>query len=612
MTTTPRIPARRAHRPSGGLTRHLLLPAVLAAGMCASQESRGASWDFSEERLSRPEVISLTSASGQSAAYLPDGRLYVVWFEGSGAKSSMIRGLEQRAAGTWDGEPTRISLGDSLATNPSLAVGTAGDLHVAWEDGRHGNLEIYYRHRDGNGLWEPEQRLTVDVTPSESPVLGISPTGRLHLVWSEGSPGNPEIFHCWMDSGGAWSPALRLTNHPGASRTPALAMDPTGDLHLVWKDNLIDAVPGENEETTAIYYLKLAADGTPLGIPFRLHYNGWFSWQPTISRGEDGALHIFWWEDTGSASGIWYRRWLPGPGFGRAKEFYSTGSSNHSPRVAAAPDGTVNLVWEDYSYGNSEVSYRQIRPDTGWDVEATRLTVTTGPAQQPCILAGEGGRLDVVWSDATGGEFPSIRHLSGRTDNTTPVLLRDVSLTRDGDRLVLRWETSSEVDHAGFAVYAAQDADGEARRLNGDLITGGPRYELVVAPAALGDARCLKLVAVSRTGHVDVMAVLWVADAVPALPVADRLGPVHPNPCAGMLVIPVACEEAGDARLDLVDARGRLAGRLEIGRLPAGRSEITWNPRSLEGAPLAAGRYWLRLLRNGKPEARPAPVILIH
>ena len=76
----------------------------------------------------------------------------------------------------------------------------------------------------------------------------------------------------------------------------------------------------------------------------------------------------------------------------------------------------MNVVWEDLTYGNSDLYFRQITPQTGWDVENTRLTETLGATRGPCILADPGGDLHLLWSDTGAGEEPSIRYRSGRAD----------------------------------------------------------------------------------------------------------------------------------------------------------------------------------------------------
>jgi hypothetical protein len=61
--------------------------------------------------------------------------------------------------------------------------------------------------------------------------------------------GNDEIYYTKSTNGGDnWSLSQRLTWNPGRSGWPDIATDPSGNVHVVWQDE----TPG----TTQIYYKK--------------------------------------------------------------------------------------------------------------------------------------------------------------------------------------------------------------------------------------------------------------------------------------------------------------------------------------------------------------------
>ena len=43
--------------------------------------------------------------------------------------------------------------------------------------------------------WTPAKRLTWNTAGSGSPAIAVDPTGNLHLVWLDGRPGNYEIYY---------------------------------------------------------------------------------------------------------------------------------------------------------------------------------------------------------------------------------------------------------------------------------------------------------------------------------------------------------------------------------------------------------------------------------
>lgn len=595
----------------------LRLATILALMLlCGSTSTRAAVWTSEDVRLTPPGVLSLTAPGRQCLVRLPGQRLYAVWFQRSGASAAVIRGSERNDLGVWTTDPVTLSLGDSLARNPTLAVGPTGDLHLAWEDLRDGSEQIYYRHRTAEGQWEDEEAITNEDGESLDPVLGVGNTGRVHLLWSDAVSGNKEIYHCRRDPGGLFTAPLRLTNHPAQSIQPNFVLDPVGDLHLVWQDGILDGGPDINFNSE-VWYMLLDTDGTPRALPTRVSKALGYGSRPSLALGVDGSLHVVWSDgrDTAPANpsyfpmAIWYRRWLPGLGFGHEKRFAFSGVDHLNPTVATANDGTVNVVWEDYIHGNGELYFRQIHPDTGWDVQATRLTSTVGPTRAPGILADGDGTLHLIWSDAGSGEEGSVRYRSGQAGATTPVGLAASRLTPSAGGLRLEWTTTDEVDHAGFLLFLGEEVDGESRPV-GDLIRGGPGYSINLAPGDLVGATMLKLVALDRFGGLSTVAVFQLPDDLPDVVRQLNAGQVYPNPVRTALNLSFRLNAGGEVSVELFDILGRRVASESMGHKDPGDQSLTWDIASGQTGLLSAGRYLLRLTAPGGTASRS--ILIVH
>ncbi|HEX7879330.1 MAG TPA: hypothetical protein VF720_07965 [Candidatus Eisenbacteria bacterium] len=575
----------------------VVLVAALAGMWPGATEA--ALWTAVDTRLSSPGVLALTSPGGRTLVRLPGNRMYAVWYERTGPKAAVVRGAERNGFGEWSMDPVVLSLGDSLVRNPVLAAGPTGDLHLAWEDLRDGSEQIYYRHRTPLGAWEDEEAVTNDNGETLGPVLGVDANGRLHLIWSDAISGNKELYYCQRDAGGAFTPPVRLTNHPGESIQPNFAIDSAGDIQLVWQDGILDGGTDTNFNTE-IWYMPLDSDGVPRAQPVRVSRALGFSQKPNLAIGADGAIHFVWSDGRDSSptnpnyfpQAIWYRRWLPGLGFGHEKRFVFSGADHLNPTVATTPDGTVNIVWEDYILGNSELYYRQITPDTGWDVSPTRLTNTVGPTRGPSLLADGDGSLHLVWSDAGSGEEGSIRYRSGQAGGTTPVRLADARIEAIDNTLRISWRTSEEIDHDAFLLYAADAEDEEARALPG-LIRGGPDYTVTIARDSLAGAGLVKLVALDRFGALETVAVLLVPGQGGIGTASLRAGPVHPNPVRDVLRLSYDLDVTTPVEAMLFDVGGRRVAGVALGMQDAGRHILNWEMATL--ARPAAGRYYLRI-----------------
>jgi hypothetical protein len=105
--------------------------------------------------------------------------------------------------------------------------------------------------------WTTAQRLTWTPGQSYRPAIAIDSSNAIHVVWHDDTPGNEEVYYKRSTDGGtAWSAAQRLTWMPGASYNPTIAIDSSNAIHVVWQDD----TPG-NEE---VYY-KRSTDGAQPG-----------------------------------------------------------------------------------------------------------------------------------------------------------------------------------------------------------------------------------------------------------------------------------------------------------------------------------------------------------
>jgi len=97
--------------------------------------------------------------------------------------------------------------------------------------------------------WQPTKRLTWNSGSSGGPAIATDPSGNIHVVWSDKTPGNSEIYYKRSTDGGStWQSTKRLTWNSGDSRRPVVATDSGGNIHVVWEDDS----PGNLE----IYYKK--------------------------------------------------------------------------------------------------------------------------------------------------------------------------------------------------------------------------------------------------------------------------------------------------------------------------------------------------------------------
>jgi len=88
-----------------------------------------------------------------------------------------------------------------------------------------------------------------------------------------------------------------------------------------------------------------------------------------------------------------------------------------------------------------------------------------------------------------------------------------------------------------------------------------------------------------------------------ASPLASRarLLPAVPNPFNPTTRVRFELADTGDARVSIVDARGRVVRTLHSGRTQAGINEVVWRGESDRGGRVASGVFFVRLEVAGQP-----------
>lgn len=200
--------------------------------------------------------------------------------------------------GTSWGTDTALTSNSALSFYPSVAV-SGSIVHVAWEDNRDGNEEIYYKRSTDEGLsWAIDTRLTNATSISGNPTISVLGSD-VHVVWRDQRDGNDELYYKNSEDGGInWGTDIRLTNDPAFSLYPSIAL--CGSVvHVVWSDGR-----DLNEE---IYYKSSTDAGVSWRTDVRLTNNTDVSEHPSVTV-SGSALHVVWGDNRDANFEIYYKR----------------------------------------------------------------------------------------------------------------------------------------------------------------------------------------------------------------------------------------------------------------------------------------------------------------
>lgn len=157
-----------------------------------------------------------------------NGHVHAVWSDYSAELGRQAFLRSSRDGGiSWDAIEQVSVKPDGLVYEPTVTA-SGGDVHVVWDDRRHGNAEIYHRRWSADeASWSDEMRLTN--APGRSSRAHFALTGRaLHVVWYDQRDGNEEIYYkrnetgmlpASIESGSATTVLSRIVPNPFETET---------------------------------------------------------------------------------------------------------------------------------------------------------------------------------------------------------------------------------------------------------------------------------------------------------------------------------------------------------------------------------------------------------
>ena len=303
----------------------------------------------------------------------------------------------QAAQADWS-PAKRLTWTSADSFNPAIARDSQDAIHVVWDDSTPGNQEIYYRRStDGGVTWNPVQRLTWTTGWSYRPAIAIDSSDVIHVVWDDGTPGNSAVYYKKSTNGGeTWSAVKRLTWTSGNSLFLTIAVDSSEALHIAW----IDSTPGNDE----IYYKRSTDGGANWSAVKRLSWTSGNTWYPSVAADSGMAIYVAWTEYSPSDNEIHYRTSADrGETWGAVKRLTWTSGYSFNPDVAVDSSDATHVVWDDDTVGADEIYYRGSADGGASWSPMKRLTWTTGTSNYPAVAAGPSNTIHVVWHEAVMG-----------------------------------------------------------------------------------------------------------------------------------------------------------------------------------------------------------------
>ena len=110
---------------------------------------------------------------------------------------------------------------------------SSGAIHVVWSQATStGSYNVYYARRAANGSWSAPHNVSNVSGYSSEPQLAVGSDGTVHVIWSGDTGSNTGLFYAQRTPSGGWSTPQFVTT----GESPQLAVDNRGIVHLLWRD----------------------------------------------------------------------------------------------------------------------------------------------------------------------------------------------------------------------------------------------------------------------------------------------------------------------------------------------------------------------------------------
>jgi hypothetical protein len=309
------------------------------------------------------------------------GNIHVAWHDATDddgqGDSDIYYKFWNATSGAWNTTAyvSTESTGDSNI--PSLAVDSSGNVHIAWEDFTNhdgeGDWDIYYKFWNAtSGAWNTTAYVSTESTlGSKDPSLAVDSFGNVHIAWDDNTnddgQGDLDIYYkFWNATSGAWQTREYVsTESTGSAVQPSLAVDGLGNIHVAWEDNTDDDGQGD----TDIYYkFWNATSGAWLTREYVSTESTGASYVPSLAVDGLGNIDVAWsdaTDDDGETDyDIYFKRrnciwekWTK-------TEFISTESTGDSTYASLAIDGlgNIHVAWQDATdddgQGDTDIYYQ--------------------------------------------------------------------------------------------------------------------------------------------------------------------------------------------------------------------------------------------------------------
>jgi hypothetical protein len=362
---------------------------------------------------SAPPVAVAEKATQPALAVDAEGSLYVVFFRNGNVELSISRDRGKTFAPPVTAIDARGKAQPTPLHGPRVAVDSRKKIYITAPlglDSGSGLNDLYYvTSADGKTFSRPVL-INEPKTASESAhALAVSPSGELHLAWVDSHSGKPlALAYARLSEGSKKPPkVLTLASPICEACPPAVAVDQKGNPVVVYRE-------GAGKGNRQVFAVCSTTGGASFGKPIQVNErDGMVNTcpldSPAVAISPDGKTIAVAWMDLRAGQEDRNVYWT----FSQEGKFPRETDANDDrryyqgrPVVAFDSSGVAWCAWEDGRHGK-----QQIYASSAQSEKAFAVTLEKEPRGSSPALAGGGGLLAVAYES---GEGIAVRILATR------------------------------------------------------------------------------------------------------------------------------------------------------------------------------------------------------
>lgn len=264
----------------------------LADVFCSLSDDRGKTW------TPRVDVSPTVAVSTRPrVAIEKSGAIDIVWNDTAyGENNPDIFFTRSTDGGRSWSRPANISMTPGASRDPELAIGPDDKIHVVFAETPESDVsarDIYYSSSSDNGkTWLRDSRLeNVSKTKADSsePSIAVGGDGIVHVAWKEENASaidRPQIFYSRRTEAG-WSPDTNVSQNLRYSYHPVIACGADGKVYINWLDR------AKVEGSADIWYVGISG-GVPLSKPILVTDTGSIANAAQMTADKSDRLAVAW------------------------------------------------------------------------------------------------------------------------------------------------------------------------------------------------------------------------------------------------------------------------------------------------------------------------------